>query len=291
MKAIDIIAACSDLGVHKNGAKYGPEELIKKLNKKNIHAIKIIDLFFNFNKNTEKNNFKKNLKEVNEFNNELYLQIKNSLKNNYFPITLGGDHSIAIASALASIEKHQNLGIIWFDAHGDYNTFETTTTGNIHGLPLAAITNYEKKELTTFHTGNYYSPKNTVILGARDIDIPYEIQNLKDAGVTIITTEDIRKYGMEVMAKKAFDIASKNTNGIHLSYDLDAIDPIYAPGVSVPAKDGLNLEEIDLFFKYLINHKEQIKSFDLVEFNPLTDKEEKTEKIALTILNKLIENL
>ena len=234
---------------------------------------------------------KKNLNELNNFNNHLFNEVKDSLNNNMLPITLGGDHSIAIASALASINKYNNMGIIWFDAHGDFHTFDTTISGNIHGLPFAAITGYEKKLLSEFHNGNYFNFKNAVLLGGRDIDIPDELNNLKDAGITIITTEDIKKYGINAMAEKAFNIASNGTNGIHISYDLDCIDCDIAPGVSIPVKNGINLEEAYGFVDCMIKNKEKIKSIDLVEFNPLRDKEKITEKIATNILNKLITNL
>ncbi len=293
MKNIDIIEACSDLGVHVNGSNLGPGILVKNINeiKNNISNIKEVNYDKNYKKELNKENKKKNLNAVNNFNINLYNSILETLNYDNIPLTLGGDHSIAIASALASINKYKNLGIIWFDAHGDFNTFETTTSGNIHGLPFASVTNYEKKLLTDFHNGNYYHYKNAVLLGARDIDEPYEIQNLKNAGVTIITTEDIRKYGIDAMYQKAFDIASNGTEGIHVSYDLDVIDPKIAPGVSIPAVNGINLEEAYGFLEYILKNKEKIKSIDLVEFNPTRDINQKTEKIATHILNELIENL
>lgn len=290
MQNIDIIGACSDLGVHVDGAKLGPEILEKNLNQKNIN--KIINIKANnIKKELNKNNLKKNLNEINIFNQKLYTEVLNSLNNNNFPLTLGGDHSIAIASALASIKKYNNLGIIWFDAHGDFHTFKSTISGNIHGLPFAAICNYEKKDLADFHNGNFYNPKNAVLVGGRDIDKPGEINNLKNAGVTIFTTEDIRNLGIDYVYNKAFEIASNGTNGVHVSYDLDVIDPNIAPGVSIPAVDGINLEEAYSFADYMIKNKEKIKSIDLVELNPLRDIENKTEKIAKKILNDLIKNL
>lgn len=290
MKNIDIIGACSDLGVHVNGAKLGPEALEKNINLYNIN--KIFNIKTNdIKKELDKNNKKKNLKAINEFNLNLYNTISNSLTNTMFPITIGGDHSIAIASSLASINKYKNLGIIWFDAHGDYHTFDTTASGNIHGLPFAAVTNYEKKDLADFHNGAFFNPKNAVLVGGRDIDKPDEFKNLQDAGVTIFTTEDIRKYGTNKIYEKAFEIATTGTNGVHISYDLDVIDPIIAPGVSIPADDGINLQEAYDFVDYIIKNKEKVKSFDLVELNPLRDIDKKTEKIAINILNKLIKNL
>ena len=291
MKNIDIIAACSDLGVHINGSNLGPEILINNIDKNILNKIKKINYDNKYIKELDKDNLKKNLNELNLFNEKLYNEISNSLNNNMLPLTLGGDHSIAIASALASINKYNNLGIIWFDAHGDYHTFKTTVSGNIHGLPFAAITGYEKKLLSEFHNGNYFNFKNAVLLGARDIDKPDELNNLKDAGVTIITTEDIKKYGIEAMYKKAFEIASNGTNGIHISYDLDCIDCDIAPGVSIPVKNGINLDEAYSFVDYIIENREKIKSIDLVEFNPLRDKEKITENIATNILNKLIQNI
>ena len=294
MKNIDIIAACTDMGVHVNGSNLAPEILINNINIQNKNKIKNIKKILknnNYKKELEKNNLKKNLIAVNEFNSKLYNSVIDTINKNNFPLTLGGDHSIAIASTLASIKKYENLGIIWFDAHGDFNTFETTNSGNIHGLPFAALTNYEKNNLTKFHTGNYFNPKNSVLVGASDIDIPYELQNLKKAGVTIFTAEDIRKKGPDNIYQKAFEIASHGTNGIHISYDIDVIDPSISPGVSIPTQNGINLEDAYSFIYYIIKNKDLIKSLDLVEFNPSTDIDKKTEKIASHILNELIEKL
>ena len=239
MKKYSIINACSDFGVHVNGAKLGPETISKDI--KEIELGTKISNFYTLHaeeadKELDKNNKKKNLNPVNAFNTKLYNLVNDVVKNGEFPITLGGDHVIAIASALASINTHKNMGIIWVDAHGDYNTLETTQSGNLHGLPYAVITNYEKKLLADFHNGNFYNPKNAVILGGRDID-ELELPNIKDAGVTLISTKDIQKYGVEAMFKKAIEIATNGTDGVHISYDLDIIDPKIAPGVSIPAID------------------------------------------------------
>lgn len=292
MKNFSIINACSDFGVHINGAKLGPEAISKKI--KEFDNSKKISNFYTLhaeeaNKDLDTNNKKKNLNHVNAFNTKLYSLVNDVFKNGNFPITLGGDHVIAIASALASINTYKNMGIIWIDAHGDYNTFETTQSGNLHGLPYAVITNYEKKLLASFHNGNFYNPKNAVIFGGRDID-ELELPNVKNAGVTLISTEDIHKYGTENMFKKAMEIATNGTNGIHISYDLDIIDPKVAPGVSIPAIDGINLDEAyeiaDLINKEI--NKDVVKSFDLVELNPLLDQNRITEEIATQIINRIL---
>ena len=292
MKNYSIINACSDFGVHVNGAKFGPEAISKDIQENEIG--KKISNYYTLHaeeakKELDKNNKKKNLGPVNEFNTKLYNLIDEVIKKEEFPITLGGDHVIAIASALASINTNKNMGIIWVDAHGDYNTFETTQSGNLHGLPYAVITNYEKKLLAVFHNGNFYNPKNAVILGGRDID-ELEFPNIQDAGVTLISTEDIHKYGAEAMFKKAMEIALDGTDGVHISYDLDVIDPKIAPGVSIPAVNGINLDEAykiaDLISEEI--NKSTVKSFDLVELNPLLDRDKVTEKIAFEIMQRVL---
>lgn len=288
MKHIDIINACTDLGVHVNGACLGPIELTKNLKHSNVNSIVTLQ-YDNVIKETNKDNKKKNLVEVNKFNQKLYNLVSSSLDNGIFPITLGGDHSLAIASALASIKKYSNLGIIWFDSHGDFNTFDTTISGNIHGLPLAVIANYEKEYLADFHIGNFYKSENVVLVGARDVD-PLEIENLKEAGITVFSTQDVRNEGADAITRKAFEIASKNTNGIHVSFDIDLIDPKVAPGVSIPAADGINLEEAYLMVETIVKNKHVVKSIDLVEYNPTFDVDKKTKIIALNILNKFLNN-
>lgn len=289
---IDIIGACCDLGVHVDGANLAPEILEKIIDKKFYNKIYNVFQQEGIVKELDKDNKKKNLKPLNEFNTRLYNQVKQVVDEGNFPFTIGGDHAIAMASDLAVISKYENLGIIWFDAHGDYHTFKTTMTGNIHGLPFAAVTGYEKTLITDFHgDGPRYNPKNAVILGGRDIDLPDELNNLKDAGVTIFSSKDIREQGCEKVYAKAFEIASNGTSGVHVSYDLDVIDPSIAPGVSIPAVDGINLDEAYAFAEYIVKKKDILSSIDFVEYNPLRDKDQITLNICKNILNILFEGL
>ena len=286
MKNISIIEAETDFGVNVEGTDKGPAVLLHSINSKNINKIYKIEKQ-SIKKEYEKDNKEKNLNAVNEFNTRLYKRVQEVLDNGEIPLTIGGDHSMAIASSLASIKKHEKLGIIWFDAHGDFNTFETTETGNIHGLPLAAATGYERKKICEFHKGNFYPYKNTVIVGARDID-KLEWVNLKNAGVTVFSTEDVRKEGVENIVERAIKIATNGTNGIHISFDIDMIDPNEAPGVSIPAKDGITREQAKQMVDEFLKQEDSIKSIDIVEFNPVRDIDKKTENIALDIINKII---
>ncbi len=284
---LTLINAKTDLGVMVDGANLGPE-ILSNYYKDDKRIDKIINLEKeNIKKSHDPKDLAKNLDAINEFNARLYNEIK---QDNNFPITLGGDHSLAIGSALASIKKEENLGIIWIDSHGDYNTFETTRTGNIHGLPLAALNHQTGDRLSLFHDGNYYLPENTVIVGGRDID-PWEMPVIEKAGATVFSTKDIKEQGIDVIIKKAIDIASNNTKGIHISFDIDVIDPEIAKGVSVPAINGITDEEAYLITDEVLKYKDKIKSWDLVEFNPLKDEDKKTEKIAINILEKVISNI
>lgn len=289
MKTI-IVGAGSDLGVHIDGAHLGPVQLMNDL--KGFYKGETLSFTQKDSiiKSRNLSDRRKNEYEIEQFNTTLYNSILEKVKEGYFPITIGGDHSIAVASALASANVHENIGIIWFDAHTDYNTFETTVSGNIHGLPLAAINGYKTHELRYFHKGNVIQAAKTVIVGARSID-DWEKDNLKYAGVTVFTTDDIKEKGVEKVVEEAFGIAGDRTKGIHISYDLDLIDPDVAPGVSIPEFDGITEEEAMKINEIIMNHINKVVSYDLVEFNPLRDKNRKTEQIAINLLAQIIKTV
>lgn len=299
----DIINANSDLGLLINGAKYGPKKLSEVLkdeeNIKNIYNIESYDI----EKSTDINDKYKNIEYINLFNKKLFDRVTKTIDEGNFPITLGGDHSIVIGSALASINKNLKLGIIWIDAHGDFNTPETSSTGNIHGYPFSCCCGYHCEELRSF-SDLTFNPKNAVLFGGSAIDYPEEYNNLKEDGVTIISYEEIRKEGVEKSLNKAFSIALNGTNGVHISYDLDSINPEYAPGVSTPEGPnvqrqvasyildnksyGFSSDEVKEIMNLINSRKKDVKSFDLVEFNPLNDISDKTLDIAHLIIKTLI---
>lgn len=283
-----IFGAASDLGVHIDGANLGPVQLMNDLNAFYKGEKMMFEKDSSIIKSRNLSDRRKNEYEIEKYNTNLYKNMVEKMKEENFPILIGGDHSVAIPSALASSKVNMDVGIIWIDAHTDYNTFETTVTGNIHGLPLAAINGYKNEELVYYHKGKIIQPSKTVIIGARSID-EAEKDNVKYSGVTVFTTEDIKNRGVEEIMKEAFRIAGYKTKGIHISYDLDVIDPQFAPGVSVPEFEGINEEEAMQITDFLVNNIKDVVSFDLVEFNPLRDINRKTEQIALNILAKIIQ--
>ena len=282
-----IFGAGTDLGVHIDGADLGPVQLMNDL--KSFY--KGESMMFSKDKDIIKSrnlsDRRKNEYEVEKFNSLLYKNMVDKIKEEYFPIMIGGDHSAAIASALASTKVNIDVGMIWIDAHTDYNTFETTVTGNIHGLPLATINGYKNSDLRSYHDGKIIQTSKTVIIGARSMD-DAEKDNVRYSGVTVFTTQDIKEKGVEAVMEEAFKIAGYKTRGIHVSDDLDVIDPDVAPGVSIPEFDGLSEEEAMGINEYFVKNFKDVLSFDLVEFNPLRDIERKTEQIALNILAQII---
>ena len=279
---ITIVNACSDLGVKINGSDKGPIELNKF---QNIVDKTITIKKENVKKELEDGNKKRNIKYVNKFNIELYNAI---VKEENFVITIGGDHAIAIGSDLASKKKHGNIGIFWIDAHSDYHNMNSTITGNLHGMPFATVDGENGNDLSYFYDGEYFNPKKSVLIGGRDIEDP-EYINLEKAGVKVFTTEDIKKYGVKKVMDDAYEIV-KDMDGLHISYDLDVIDPTVAPGVSVKADNGISKEEAFEIIDEIIKRKDILKSFDLVEFNPDYDINDETKNIALSILKKIIES-
>ena len=269
-----IFNANTDLGVNKKGTALGPKIISEKMN------LEVVNIDYTLLPEKDIKN-KININSINHLNEKIYNEI---LKTKDFSILLGGDHSTSIASALASIKKEEKLGIIWIDAHGDYNDFNTTITGNIHGVPLATVCGSNGKELSYFHNGNYYNPKNVVIFGARDLD-KKEKEKLEKDNVNVFYYDDI-KNNIENSLKDAFKLALDGNDKIHISFDLDSINPILAPGVTVPVKDGFNLEDVEIIINFIKDNISKVNSFDLVEYNPLFDKDEKTLEIATDILKK-----
>jgi arginase len=286
MKSI-IIGAGSDLGVHIDGSSLGPVQLINDIksfyNGETTTIMQEEDIL----KSRNLSDRRKNEYEVDEINTKIYNTILEKEKDNYFPIVIGGDSSITIPIALASSKVRENIGMILFSPYTNYNTFDTTVSGNINGMSLAAINGYKNSELRYYHDGNVIQPTKTVVVGARSID-DWEKDNVKYSGLNVFTSEDIKQKGLETVINEAFSIANERTKGVHISFDLGLLDPSIAPGVSIPEFDGMSEEEVMNINKLIIAHMKDITSYDLVEFNPLRDENRKTEQIALNILAQII---
>jgi arginase len=226
---------------------------------------------------------KKYIREIARVCQKLYQQVYQSHQEGALPIVLGGDHSLAAGSAGASADfaaaKRLPLGLLWVDAHGDMNTPATTLSGNVHGMPLAALLGPEPAELSRIgQTSPKVGAAQTVLIGVRNLDDP-EKQRIRDAKVTVFTMKDIDRHGIAVVMKRALAIATKGTAGIHVSFDLDVCDPAIAPGVGTPVKGGLDYREAHMVME-MVADTGKLLALDLVEVNPILDTANQTAILA-----------
>jgi arginase len=195
-----------------------------------------------------------------------------------FPIVLGGDHSIA-AGTISGMAKKRRLGVIWIDAHGDINTPETSPSGNVHGMPLAALLGREPKALLS---GPKLNPANVALVGLRDLDAG-ERRHIRDWGVRAFTMRDVDERGLRPIVEEALRIASNGTDGFHLSFDMDAIDPAVAPGVGTPVQGGLSYREAHLIMEMAFDSGRML-SLEVVEVNPVLDVSNRTADLAVELI-------
>ena len=225
----------------------------------------------------------------------LYASCMASLEAGAIPLVLGGDHSLAAGSVAATADyiRRMNgkpLGLIWVDAHGDMNTPSTTTSGNVHGMPLAALLGQEPMELASIGASPSVAPEHTVLLGIRNLDEEEKAQ-IRASGVHVFTMKDIDRHGIATIAERAIELASAGTGGIHVSFDLDVCDPTIAPGVGTPVRGGLDYRESHVIME-LVFDSNQLVALDLVEVNPTLDTRNATAEfsaeLALSALGKRI---
>ena len=222
---------------------------------------------------------------------ELCREVERSLVDGRMPLVLGGDHSLAIGSIAGSTNhfarRGEALGLIWFDAHGDANTPETTPSGNIHGMSLAVSLGLGDPELVNLgERAPKVQARNTVLIGIRDLD-QGERETLKRTGCTVYTMRDLDERGMRDVVDEAIRIASDGTSAIHLSFDMDVIDPEDAPGTGTPVWGGITYREAHLAME-MINDRAEIAAIDVVEVNPVLDSQNMTGILAAELLQSVL---
>lgn len=266
-------------GCHVNGANEG----IKKINK-NYSLNKIISI-------EEK---EKDLDTIIYYDTLLAKEVNKLQKNNMFPVTIGGDHSLAIGSIAGSSTNNDNLGVIWLDTHPDINTFETTTTFNIHGYPLAASMGFGLNELINLYNNNVkVKYENVVLFGINDIDEP-EMKLIDKLNIKYFTLDDIKANGIDFCISETINYLKSKTNNVHLSFDIDSISTKECPGVNVPNRwnNGITSEKAFKSIESFLNNL-NIVSMDIVEYNPLNDIDNKSLNIVLDsirIIDKIKNN-
>lgn len=291
-KKITILGVPMDLGQARRGVNMGPSairyaDVIERLEKLGYEVKDQGDIEIGAAERLhDPETNMKNLKAVAEANAILGTKVDEIVKNGDFPLVFGGDHSIAIGT-LTGVSKHyKNLGVIWYDAHGDLNIADTSPSGNIHGMPLAASLGHGHPALTEI---GGYSPKvkheNIVIIGARDLD-EGEKELIKDKGIKVYTMHEIDRLGMTKVMEETISYLKDKTDGVHLSLDLDALDPSDCPGVGTPVLGGISYRESHLAMEMLAESG-IITSAEFVEVNPILDERNRTAMVAVALMGSL----
>lgn len=279
-RPVHIIGVSLDLGGNRRGVDMGPSAvriagLGERLAALGIPVVDAGDLVAPIPETKALGDpTKKYIREIARVCERLYKTSLGVLEKGGIPLVLGGDHSLAAGSVAATADFLRRdgtpLGLIWVDAHGDMNTPATSSSGNVHGMPLAALLGSEPAELSRI---GGFSPKvlpeRTVLIGIRNLD-DREKERIREAGVRVFTMKDIDRSGIAKVVEEAIAIAGTGAGGIHVSFDLDVCDPSIAPGVGTPVKGGLNYREAHMLME-MVADSGLLRALDLVEVNPILD--------------------
>jgi len=300
-RSVHIIGVSLDLGGNRRGVDMGPSAfriagLGERLSALGITVVDEGDLVAPIPETkTYGDPRKKYIREIARVCERLYKSSLNAFEKGGFPLVLGGDHSLASGSVAATADfvrrEGKPLGLIWVDAHGDMNTPSSSSSGNVHGMPLASLLGPEPQELSKI---GGFSPKvtadKTVLIGIRNLD-DREKELMRESGVTVFTMKDIDRSGIATIVEHALGIAGAGTAGIHVSFDLDVCDPTIAPGVGTPVKGGLDYREAHMVME-MVADSGLLRALDLVEVNPILDDRNTTAilgaELALSALGQKI---
>ena len=294
-KKVDLIGVQVDCGASKVGASIGPVAIriagicegIRKLGYELEDKGDIIQP-----KGGASSEKLRNHESVISTCKSLYESTLKSLEQEAFPIAICGDHSLAAGSISATLKHHKGkVGVIWIDAHGDWNDDKITETGNMHGMSFSAVCGHGPDVMVDYGQGPVYADVTKCVqIGGRDIDAE-EAKKMKAAGLNVFAIDTIDKLGMQEVMKRAIEIASNGTDGIHLSFDIDSLTPEAAPGTGTKVHSGLTIREAFLAVE-MLHESGKLLSMDMVEVNPILDISNKTAKLAselvLSALGKVV---
>jgi arginase len=294
MRPVHIIGVPLDLGGGRRGVDMGPSAfrvagLSERLSNLGYVVVDQGDLPAPIPETQELHDErKKYIHDIARVCQRLYDTSLRSFESGALPLVLGGDHSLAAGSVAAAAgwaakTRKLPIGLLWIDAHGDMNTPATSPSGNVHGMPLAALLGPEPAELSQI---GGWSPKvfpaSTVLLGVRNLD-DREKAAVRESHVHVFTMNDIDRQGIASIAEQAVGLAGKNTAGIHLSFDLDVCDPMIAPGVGTPARGGLNYREAHMVME-IVADSGLLGSLDMTEVNPTLDMQNATAQLGTELV-------
>ncbi|GCE18380.1 arginase [Dictyobacter kobayashii] len=285
---IRVIGAPIDLGADRRGVDIGPRairyagltEQLQRLGH-SVNDVGNINIPLPENQPTG-NPRLKYLEPITKLAEELSGTVSDALQDEEFPLILGGDHSMSLGSISGVARVHKDVGVIWVDAHADFNVEDTTPSGNIHGMILAALAGIGDEHLVNVGGWAPKVDKNKiVIVGARDLD-EGEQKLLREHNIHVFTMSDLDRRGISYVMQEAIEIAGANNGPIHLSLDMDSLDPREAPGVGTPVRGGLSYREAH-FAMEMLAESQRLVSMDVVEVNSILDRENTTAQLAVEL--------
>jgi arginase len=286
-RRVAIIGAELDLGAGRRGVDMGPSAiryagLGERLASLDIPSQDWGNVHTQIRETTDPGNHDaRYLSQIRETCERIAEQVRSAAEADLTPLVLGGDHSVAIGTIGALASLHGPGGLLWFDAHGDLNTPSTTPSGNVHGMPLAAVLGRAGAGFESDHWPlPAVEPAQVALIGVRSLD-PGERAVVKEAGLAVYTISDIDRRGVEPVLREALERVS-STPFVHISVDLDFVDPTVAPGVGSPVRGGLSYREAHLMME-LVAESGSLTSLELVEVNPILDHENATARLAVEL--------
>src|SRR6185436_19418804 len=294
MRPVHIIGVPLDLGGNRRGVDMGPSAFRSAGLGERVAALGYTvvdkgDLPAPIPETQEqRDERKKYIREIAKVCQKLYQASFASLNEGAFPLVLGGDHSLAAGSVAAAADwakpaKDLPIGLLWIDEHGDMNTPATPLSGNVHGMPLAALLGTEPAELARLGTtAPSVLPTHTVLIGVRNLDEREKVA-VRDSQVHVFTMKDIDRQGVASVIEQAVNLAGHGTAGIHVSFDMDVCDPLIAPGVGTPVKGGLDYREAHMVME-IIADSGMLTALDVVEVNPTLDERNATAQLGAELV-------
>lgn len=286
-------------GCDRDGVQYGPNKLREvgivstiMQNGKNLYDFGNLDIpYVPISDKFASHKRIKYLDSIVNMNDNLAHLVYSSLMAKSFPFVIGGDHSLGLGSISGASRYFENLAVIWIDAHGDINTYETSPSGNSHGMPLAAAMGVGVDPMVNvYYKGAKVKPENVYIIGARDLDNG-ELLLAEKLNINLYTMDQVNEMGIDNIVNKIINkINNSNIDGVHLSYDIDVFDKSIVPGTGTPVKDGFDLNQGKDILKELLNTG-LITSMDLVEFNPFLDENNITADLCIEIIDWVFKNI
>lgn len=292
-RKVSLLGVPFDKGAGSRGAAQGPQAmlhagLLRQLQQLGIEAEDRGMLSVPESERDDAPNGRlKHLKECTEVNAALADEVADIVGSGRFPLVLGGDHSLAIGTIAGLAEHYRELGLLWIDAHSDLNTEATSPSGNIHGMSLAVSLGSGHPWLTGIK-GNRpkIKPEHVVIIGARQLD-PGEKELIRNRGIRCFTMHDIDRMGMPSVMEQAMKIVTQGTSGVHLSFDIDSVDPAEAPGTGTKVRGGLSYREAHLAME-LLSEAGILTSAEWVEVNPSLDTGNRTARLAVELIGSML---